>query len=264
MLTFEATVLRNSSSAAVGFRTLSELAWAWRYDAHNVLTRTLPALIFAAFSFCAFTAAGGFLSSVSSGVGNEVLLNGSECLFVHTGGGSAASVSTVDTYISQFLSNAANYAQNCYSGNATGIIDCKTFVKSHISGTVDNQADCPFSDGLCRSNDSNIRLNSGYIDSREDLGLNMPDDQRIFYRNVLHCAPIVTEGFSGNKSTKKDYYTRYWYGRSFTATTEFTYEVEDLYEQYLRQSGNSLAAWATDLGLRYVTYIQIKYTDIVP
>lgn len=91
----------------------------------------------------------------------------------------------------------------------------------------------------------------------------MTNEYSMFFRNVLQCAPIITEGFSENTTTELDYYTRYWYGASITASTNFTYEVENLYAQYIRQGNNRLAAWATDPGLRYVIHIQIEHTEIV-
>ncbi|ROW07011.1 hypothetical protein VPNG_06668 [Cytospora leucostoma] len=202
-------ILRNSSSAAAGFWTVYQLAWTWRRDAKDVLARTLPALIFSAVSFCAFTVAGGFSSSISSGVGNEVLLDGRHCGYVYARGTPIDDAATTKSYEAKTIINVANHAQQCYSGNAPGVFDCTNFVRDHIGGTIDNQAACPFHDGICRSNDSNIRLDSGYIDSREDFGLNMPDDQRIFFRQVLHCAPLNTQGSARNSSTSSDNYTQY-------------------------------------------------------
>lgn len=83
----------------------------------------------------------------------------------------------MQAHISQTAINAANYAQECYSGNATGSFDFTKFVKDHLPGTADDQVACPFEDGMCRSNQSNLLLDSGYIDSREDFGLNTPDSQ---------------------------------------------------------------------------------------
>lgn len=261
MLTSGPIVLRNSSSAAAGCWTVYQLAWTWRRDAKGVLARTLPALIFSAVSFCAFTVAGGFSSSISSGVGNEVLLDGTHCGAVYTGALSIDDASTLQSYIARTINNAANYAQQCYSVNATGIFDCTTFIRDHIGATIDNQAACPFHDAICRSNDSNIRLDSGYIDSREDLGLNMPDDQRIFFRQVLHCAPLNTEGLARNTSTSSDNYTQYWYGPSID-NKEYTFEVEDLDAQYRKQADNRVALYGLDLRLEHVIPNQIELVDV--
>lgn len=245
-------VLRNSPSPASGLFTFSKLAWTWRRGTKSVLTRTLPALLFAGLCLCAFTVAGGFSSWISSSVGNEVLLDGSNCGYVDTALISAGSAAAIDSYMSQTFNNAANYAQECYSSNATGILDCATFVKGHLPGTVDDQASCPFEGGICRSDDSNILLDTGYLDSREDFGVNSPDDQRVFFRATLQCAPLKTGGFAHNVSTASDNYTEYYYGPNTREPTNFTWQIEDMNSQYIRQSDNRLGTWAADQEMRYV------------
>lgn len=142
--------------------------------------------------------------------------------------------------IAQSMNNAANYAQQCYSSNATGTLDCTTFVNSRLHFSSVLNASCPFDDNMCRSNDSNVLLDSGLISS-DDLGLNMPSSQRMFYREVLHCAPLRTDGFVSNVSTKYNNYTRYHYGDSGFGRYNWTYEVESLEAQRWRQTDNPIS-----------------------
>lgn len=135
------------------------------------------------------------------------------------------------------MNNAANYAQQCYSSNATGTLDCTTFVKSRLQFSSILNASCPFSDNICRSNNSNLLLDSGLISS-DDFGLNMPSSQRMFRREVLHCAPLRTDGFSSNVSTEYHNYTRYLYGG--TSGFNYTYQVENLDATYGIQADNPL------------------------
>lgn len=241
-------VLRNSSSAVSGFWTTSKLAWTWRGDSQQVLARTIPALVLSSLCFCLFTVAAGFSSSISSGVGNEVLLDGQDCGVVYTDSPTPETMSTLQAYISQTVNNAAKYAQECYSSTATGNFDCKTFIKDHLPGTMNDQAECPFQEGMCRSNQSNLFLDSGYLDSREHFGLNTPDGQRIFFRTTLHCAPVNTEGFSRNVSTPVNNYTQYFYGPS-TEDMSFTWQTEDMNAQYLKRQDNELDSMAAELRL---------------
>lgn len=251
LLILMALVLRNSSSAASGFWTLSKLTWTWRRDTKQLLVRTLPVLALSGLFFCLFTVAAGFSSSISSGVGNEVLLNGQGCGVVYTGTTTPGTVSSLKGYISQTINNALNYAQECYSSQTTGNFDCTTFIRPHLPGTMDDQAVCPFEDGMCRSDQSNLLLDSGYLDSREHFGLNTPDSQRIFFRTTLHCAPLNTEGFSKNISTPANNYTQYFYGPS-VENLNFTWQTEDMYAQYTRSQDNKLDPLAANMGLRYV------------
>lgn len=63
----------------------------------------------------------------------------------------------------------------------------------------------------------------------------------MFFRNVLECAPLVTEPFSQDISTSVNNYTVYNYGRNFLGQ-DYTYQVETLAGQYDRQGDNSLRA----------------------
>lgn len=228
---------------------ISQLAWTWRRKTRDFLARTLPAFIFAGLCLCAFTVAGGFSSSISSSTGNEVLLDGSNCGIVVTSANPEGSMS-LSNFVSQTINDAANYAVECYSSNGTGLFDCTTFVKGHLPGTIDDEAGCPFPGDICRSNNSNIFLDSGYLDSCEDLGWNTPDSEKLFFRETVHCAPLKTAGFARNVSTVSDTYTEYYYGPNLESN--FTWKVEDLDAQYLRQSDNSRATWTADLQLGYV------------
>lgn len=198
--------------------------------------------------FClgAFTVAGGFSSSISSGISDEVLLNGANCGATFYNIYNAAALHTMRPHISQISRSAANYAQQCYSPNSTGIsdsagiFDCKYFVRDHLRSMVDNLADCPFhNSSICRSNSSNIRLDSGYISLLNDLGVNAPPDQDILFRQVLHCAPLETQGYTESVKGLLDNFTVYNYGpsqRNFSLS--HTYMIENLDAQYNKQLEN--------------------------
>lgn len=229
----------------------SQLAWTWRRKSRDFLARTIPASIFAGLCLCAFTVAGGFSSSISSSTGNEVLLDGSNCGIVYPGAASAE-VTSVSNFVTQKVNDAANYALECYSSNGTGILDCATFVEGHLPGTVDDGAGCPFPGDICRNNNSNIILDSGYIDSREDFGWNTPDSEKIFFRATFHCAPLVTAGFTMNVSTALHNYTAYYYGSDLRLGSNSTWEAGDLDAQYLQEFDHILAASTAELQLGYV------------
>lgn len=229
-------ILRNSDSADSGLLVFCQLAWAWRKTAKRAFVRVLPVIATAAFSAVAFTIAGGFSSSISTGVGNDVLLDGSNCAFVNTGYSDVKAASVLQPYLSRQSNSAANYAQQCYSTNTSGMFDCGTFVKARIPSSVDNQTPCPFAEGLCQS-DANLRLDTGYIDSHKHFGLNAPPGERITFRTVLQCAPLVTEGFTNNTSNSAGNYTTYDYGPDASGNN-YTYNASSWDTQYLQKSGN--------------------------
>lgn len=206
--------------------------------AKRCLIRILPTLLTAIFCLCAFTVAGGFSSSISSGIGNEVLLNGTNCGMVSWFSDDVNSTQVTEPYFSQKAHSVANYAQQCYSYDSAGIFDCTRFAQSHLSGTIDTQTACPFrNNSICRTNTSNIRLDSGYIDLNNDLGVNAPPDDDILFRAVLQCAPLETQGYTGSVEGPRDNFTTYNYGAS--RYTDYTYMVQSLDSQYNKETGNT-------------------------
>lgn len=228
-------VLRNSSSAFESFQILCSLAWAWRHTVNGKrrLLRLVPGCLAAAFVVVAFGTASGFSSLISSAIGNQVLVDGTNCSLVN----SQADDPKYDAYSlvpyrARMVSNSANYAQQCYSTNSSsGIFDCKSFVRTKLRSTVDTRSPCPFANGLCRTDNANIRLDTGYIDSNNDLGMKAPRNERILFRAVLSCAPLSTEEFATTITTETGDYTLYDYGKK-TMGQNYTYRVPNLRSQY--------------------------------
>lgn len=223
-------ILRNSSSVDSGLVTFLQLAWAWRRTTKRALVRLCSVIATAAFFAVAFTIAGGFSSSISTGISNDVLLDGSDCGLIIKRYSSNEDLNLLGPYTSREANSAANYAQQCYGTNTSGMFGCGTFVKARIPSSVENQTACPFAEGLCQS-DAGLRLDSGYIDSHEHLGLNAPFNERILFRTVLQCAPLVTEGYTSNISTSADNYTTYNYGTQ-SPGSNYTYKASNSDTQY--------------------------------
>lgn len=109
---------------------------------------------------------------------------------------------------------------------------------------MDTQAPCPFSNNsICRTNSSNLRLDTGYIDLNKDLGVNAPPHNNILFRAVLQCAPLETQGYTAPMEGPRDNFTTYNYGPSFETT--YTYIVENLDSQYNKQVGNMFRGTGT-------------------
>jgi hypothetical protein len=203
-------ILRNSSAPEGDIELLLRLFWKNRYSRQGF--KLLSTALFACTCLIAFVAAGALSSRISTGVGNEVLIKSARCGFYYSSNTDPAS----DRYLSlaypaETLDQAANYAQKCYLNGSLGL-DCNLWVRSRLGGTVDLEASCPFDERICRTGTGNIRMDTGYIDSHDDLGINAPAKERVLWRNVLHCAPLVTSGFTTMKSTPTRNLTRYHYG----------------------------------------------------
>ncbi|KAL2277332.1 hypothetical protein FJTKL_00052 [Diaporthe vaccinii] len=230
-------ILRNSTSPVSAVWTLSQLFWTWQNVAKRCFVRILPTLLTAVICLCAFTVAGGFSSSISSGIGNEVLLNGTNCAMVSVMSSDPNSAHVTVPYFAQLAHSAANYAQQCYSSDSPGLFDCTHFAKDHLPSTMDTQAACPFrNSSICRTNSSNIHLDTGYMKLNNDFGVNAPPDNNILFRAVLQCAPLETQGYTKPVEGLRDNFTTYNYGASFQAN--YTYMVESLDVQYNKEAEN--------------------------
>lgn len=104
---------------------------------------------------------------------------------------------------------------------------------------VDKQAPCPFQPSICRSNTANIRLDTGFLDTASDLGVNAPKGETVQFRSVLHCAPLETRGYSENKTTSSGNFTVYNYGASQNGTNfrNETYMIRSVESQYKGEEG---------------------------
>lgn len=204
----------------------------------SVSMRIGPVILIAICTITAFTVAGGYSSYISTSTGDEVLIRGDNCAIIDTSGSVNVSLSTHVSFESRRHTRVANYAEQCYSGTNTGILDCSRYVVRNISGSsIDYNASCPFGSDICRKNESNIRLDSGYIDSNDYLGLNAPSGQRFSLRQVLSCAPLKTAGYNDTTVQYNKTFISYNYGETEVGSTtlNFTYAVPDLEAQYTQQ-----------------------------
>ncbi|KAI1149406.1 hypothetical protein F4825DRAFT_469110 [Nemania diffusa] len=250
------TIFRNSSSPESGIVMLIWLLWANRHV--KGWFRPLPAAIIAVVCISVFTVAGGFSSQISTAVGNEALIKSSNC------GNTLHSVGPDDPLYFPLTSNqatttssAANYAQQCYSAEKNSLLDCNRFSMQQVGKTIDTQASCPFRGHICRNESTNVRIDSGYLDSHKILGLNAPPDERILFRNVLHCAPLTTAGFTYERNTSLGRYTFYQYGtyKDSNIETNYVHAAASVQSQY------ALPATA-DISVTYTNYVLEKDADL--
>ncbi|KAI0855475.1 hypothetical protein F4860DRAFT_521493 [Xylaria cubensis] len=205
-------ILRNSPTPEAAFLSLLQLWWAWRSLGSRRRIKVLSVSVLAAFTIATFTVAGGFSSSISSSVGDKVLVKSDNCGTLTVSNNNTI-INLYDQVEFEMISNTVNYAQQCYSTARSGILNCNRFIKDHLPSTVDHNASCPFSNSLCRSNTSNIRLDSGPININNDLGLNGNETRKISFRHVLTCAPLVTKGYTSEVNTSTGGLVRYHYGQ---------------------------------------------------
>ncbi|KAI3326299.1 hypothetical protein HD806DRAFT_552583 [Xylariaceae sp. AK1471] len=225
-------IIRNSSSAAGALLTLINLIWTWRKVTKSWL-RLLPILVLTALTAIALAIASIFASRVATG--SEVLLAGSGCGMVvpDLSDTSLTEVFTDYTpYLADSLNQAATYASQCYEGSSSSSMGCGVFVKPRLKAeTTDENAPCPFS-SMCKTEDSNLLIDTGLLNSHYDFGINAPENERFLFRMAVACAPLKSEGFSKIYNVSQDRsYTQYFYGHgtnndyTFAASNDAFYEL---------------------------------------
>jgi hypothetical protein len=152
--------------------------------------------------------------------GNEVLVKNPYCgiLIVRPNVTYSEMRGTIQPVFTRRANSYSDYAQSCYAStvNEGG---CGAFIRARIPTTVDRNASCPFKEDICLSKYGNIKIDTGMMDSAKDLGMNAPKYKQVLLRRILHCAPLVTEGytkpfrFSTQNTTIP--YTRYYYGVNY-------------------------------------------------
>ncbi|KAI0182222.1 hypothetical protein EV127DRAFT_379157, partial [Xylaria flabelliformis] len=75
-------ILRNSTAPEAGLWSIITLLWAWRKLPSKRLGEILPTCLLAIICVAAFTVAGGFSSSISTAVGDEVLIYSPNCAVI--------------------------------------------------------------------------------------------------------------------------------------------------------------------------------------
>ncbi|KAI1733797.1 hypothetical protein F4680DRAFT_471702 [Xylaria scruposa] len=238
-------IFRNSSSSESGLWSLVQMSWAWRHLAQRNITRTLPHIIFAITCLVAFSLASGFSSSISTAIGDEVLIDGGDC-------GQVVGITVEHDRLflvpweSSVVNNAASYAQQVYSPNKAGVLGNGIFVKKTLNTISNGQASCPFKKNICRSTTSNLLLDTEYINICNDLGVNLRWDECILYRYVAHCAPLATEGRSEpTELVGVTNFTGYMYGSSIHRSSNptqanYTVIVQDTYSQNKPKTDKSM------------------------
>ncbi|KAI1328009.1 hypothetical protein F5Y16DRAFT_420344 [Xylariaceae sp. FL0255] len=264
--------LRNSSDSQSSIHQLSQLLWANRYNRIWPPTLVFTVVVAAIFTISS-AIAGGFSSQISGAVGPEALIETANCGWLST----SSLTSTSDYFLvnpmeASNINNAVNYAEQCYSNNGTGTLECGTFITNKIAAQVNASANCPFQGQMCRSQSANIRIDSGFIDSHEHLGLNTPPEQRMKFRHVMHCAPLITYGYTNAMSTDVGEVIQYHYGNTSgsTGAKDFLYTARPIQNQYAEiLSPDTIlgdANYLLDVATAYVTKSQVNplNSDFIP
>lgn len=142
---------------------------------------------------------GAFSSRISNATPNEVRLSGNGCSSL-PGEITWDQLSNADlqlrySYYYKQTTAYLLYATECYyAAEPAHTPGCQIFTQSVLPYTVSLNASCPFAPEICKTADNNIHFDTGYLDSVDHLGWDT--GPRFLLRHTLHCAPLVTQGFT--------------------------------------------------------------------
>ncbi|KAH8725985.1 hypothetical protein GQ44DRAFT_680159 [Phaeosphaeriaceae sp. PMI808] len=224
-------ILRNSDTAQDGAWRLLMSMFAWRSEkrARRPIWRLLPIIVLSFAISTIFGVASIFSSNVTSETLNQVLLKGARC-----GAYSLEQANSKYKELTLLLPEQAakantylNYGSQCYT-NKTNADGCNTYIKPRLPLTSTRGIPCPFGGNICKLDNDNLMMDTGYLDSLEDLGINTPLKNRFQLRTVHQCAPLKTQGYTTEyNDTEYGTIKRYMYGTTRTPrqVSNFTYAV---------------------------------------
>jgi hypothetical protein len=192
------------------FRLLP-IAWAWHGNTRRAIRRCLLLILIALLHFGLVLSAGVFSSRLTR-ASDAVLVQPDICGSMDDYSSVAANrahlrdqedVDAMDIMVMEERESwrqSSQYSRSCYAGGSdTGSdpANCGTFTSWRIESKVETNVACPFPGDVCAA--AAITLDSGLIDSHLHLGLNAPREDRVQFRKITTCAPIlIEEKFSSN------------------------------------------------------------------
>ena len=199
-------ILRNSTTDTSALFWLMQQAWSWRRKPCWSLMRSLPLILVALLHILIFGAAGVFSSRVSQ-AGNEVLLLDKFCGTYIPGTNKPTTqfnqtdldAAAILTIFNQALEeDKLAYTRECYSGaSSAGEASCQDLVSPRLQSKVNFSAPCPFQADVCKYAGA-MELDTGYINSELDLGINSRPEDRVWYRTVSTWVPMNVTNYKSN------------------------------------------------------------------
>lgn len=187
-------ILRNSvwGSDIGTIYQLGRVAWSWRGHGMRSIRATMWLLLLGVVHLSLFLITGTLSSRIVT-IGNEVLIHGPNCGVWNPNSGGPLDLDEqfeYDLHGSADAQSSWDYVQNCASQGQPSP-ECSTFKKLRVSFNTTEQAPCPFSPEMCNGPiNGSIQFDTGLIDSRDDLGINARDEDRVQYRRVMTCSPV--------------------------------------------------------------------------
>ncbi|KAF9889840.1 hypothetical protein FE257_006930 [Aspergillus nanangensis] len=187
---------RNTTSPTSLIWDFTLLAWAWRTNARRSFMRNVP-FILLAIVWLALAGSAAILSArITEPPGNDCLIMSPNCgVWSEVSGSNTSDPNVLDMFGAVQLlatNTATQYARTCYNNDTQNLPQCNVYTKPRLPVYTTANASCPFNTSICLEGaTAAFTMDTGLLDTREHLGINTPDDDRMLFRKVVTCAPLV-------------------------------------------------------------------------
>jgi hypothetical protein len=225
-------VLRNTGVSLRTIWQLGKIAWAWRSHGFRSFRRSVGLILMGVLHLLLFTAAGIFVSRLAR-VDNEILVRGNNCGLWNASDLNLVTdfveLSDLTVYERTTADASRDHVRQCL-GEYESSLECNIFKRQNVTFQTSTNSHCPFDATMCSGPGGfAAKFDTGFLDSREDLGFNSKQVDRVQYRKVMTCSPITSESYSTNGSA-------YYLGRGYNYTAEF-YGVNNLMPSRIAEFG---------------------------
>ncbi|KAL0263642.1 hypothetical protein SLS55_002623 [Diplodia seriata] len=227
------TVLRNSNSHTQALWLFLRLAFGWRkkLGLSSTLLRGSVVTTLSLLFVVASAVIRLYISLIWTANGDQVLIKSTSCGLVSI---APEDVQSFGVYWTDRMESATTYVRQCYGDtNSTG--SCGKLPASRLNWTTSDGA-CPFTDSdLCITNNSvPFVMDTGYINSNHDLGMNDAAEDAIDYRKIVTCSPMVSDYVDlVYRNETDENVLRYYYGDNTSLNSTSTYNYSGNYLRYV-------------------------------
>ncbi len=231
-------LLRNSAGDLGTVAEVFNLFTSWRKPSYGRPLRKSCLLFSVSFMFWTAWQVAGVVSFYiwQNTVPSVVLTRSSACGYSLMSG-PAAELPFRRIGLSQTIL-AETYVSQCYGSSPSNSGACGVYAATSINFTS-NDTDCPFSsqDICITTNSTPFQLDSGPIDSQNDLGINSVPSDRVTYRKVTTCSPIHSTRFAriiwANETSEKSLWPsdtrlqQFYFGPITGANVTWTFQYSE-------------------------------------
>ena len=203
-------VLRNSSSGVDGLVNFIQIALRSRKTSREDLRTPISLAVVSTVNVLVFVLAAIFSSRVTQ-MQSEVLLIPSTCGMWIMDEVASAKDWNQDSFVNSMKLNSV-IRRNMLAASQYSDGTSKAPHMTPESGPSGLQPiaftarniTCPFGSAICLDDSLGIELDTGYVDSYSDLGINTAPKERVTFRKKLQCSPLRTDEYTKPVTAKID------------------------------------------------------------